>query len=207
MRLILATLLLLTTAAGAWCHDDVAQPSPPPQAIQAPPSATLGEIIPLLAGVPDGAASAWAVMPTPEGLTLILAVSTADGVTLYSHTIAVGPQPLPPPIDPPDPTPPGPDPPEPTPASRLEVWIIEESSDRTPEQARTMLAVPWRTWLKDNGHSLRLTDKDAPTAPATLRGELPCVVGYGPGDDEPRFRAPLPKDGAGMLELVKGWAK
>jgi hypothetical protein len=202
MRPILATLLALATAAGAWAHDEPAQPEPPPQVIQVAPEAQHGDVIPLLADVPAECMKAWAVMPGPNGLTLILAIGTAEGVRLESHVIAIGPQPGPNV----NPTPPGPDV-EPTPASTLEVWVIEESSDRTPAQGRTMLSLPWRTYLKDNGHSLRLTDKDAPTAPATLPGELPCVVGYGPGDDEPRFRAALPKDGAGMLELVKGWAK
>jgi hypothetical protein len=203
MRSILAILLLLTTAAAARGYDEPAQPSPPSQVIQVAPEAKHGDVIPLLANVPEQCMKAWAVMPGPNGLTLILAIGTADGVRLESHVIAIGPQPKP---DPPGPIPPGPDD-KPTPASTLEIWVIEESSDRTPAQGRTMLAMPWRTWLRDNGHSLRLTDQDAPTAPATLPGELPCVVGYGPGDDEPRFRAPLPATGAGMLELVKGWAK
>ncbi len=204
MRLILATIVLLTTAAVAWGQDDAAR-QPAPQAIQVAPLANHGEVIPLLADVPDGAETAWAVIPTPGGLSLILAVSTPDGVTILSHVILVGPRP--PPIDPPDPTPPGPDPPEPTPVSSLEVWIVEETADRTPEQARVLLSTEWRSHLKDNGHSLRLTDQDAPTAPVTLPGELPAVLGFISGRDEAVFRAPLPDTGVGLLKLVKGWAK
>ncbi len=111
MRPILAALLLLSTAAGAWGHDDAAQPNPAPQVIQAPPSADIGDIISMLAAVPDGGETAWAVMLTPEGLTLILTFDALPddpdhGRTIVSHAIAVK---RPPPgdnDDPPDDEPP-----------------------------------------------------------------------------------------------------
>ena len=205
----IATLLLLTTAAGAWAHDEPAQPEPPQQVIQVPPSASIGEVIPLRADVPDEAETAWAVTVTPGGLTATLAYDATPGepggITIVWQLVKVGPSPNPPN--------PGPGPtPTPTPVSTLEVWVIEERDPREPggrnqAHARTLLSMPWRNFLKDNGHSLTLIEHDAPTAPATLPGELPCVVGFGPGDDEPRFRAPLPKDGAAMLELVRRWTR
>lgn len=99
MRRILAALLILTAATGAFGHDDDAQPKTPSPAIEVPPAADAGDVIPLLADVPDGAELAWAVIPTVEGLTLILAVSTPDGVVIESQTIAVK---RPPPGDDPD---------------------------------------------------------------------------------------------------------
>ncbi len=88
MRPILATLLLILTAASA--HG---------QTIEAPPSAELGEVVALEATLPEGMASAWAIVATLDGYTAILAFGNADCVKIVSHKIAVK---RPPPGDDPD---------------------------------------------------------------------------------------------------------
>lgn len=88
MERILATLLLLLTATGARG-----------QTIDAPPSAELGEVVALEATIPEGMASAWAIVATLDGYTAILAFGNADCVQIVSHKIAVK---RPPPGDDPD---------------------------------------------------------------------------------------------------------
>lgn len=78
MRPIIATLLILTAAAAALG-----------QTIDAPPSAELGEVVALEATLPDGMASAWAIVATLDGYTAILAYGNADCVKIVSHKIAV----------------------------------------------------------------------------------------------------------------------
>lgn len=127
MRPVLATLLILTAATGAWAHDDDAHPKPPSPAIEVPPSADAGDVIPLLADVPDGAKLAWAVIPTTEGLTLILAVSTPEGVVIESQTITVK---RPPPGEDPD------DDDSPVNEKVIQAWL-----DAVPTDAREVAVV------------------------------------------------------------------
>lgn len=107
----LAALLILTaatTAAG--------------QTIEAPPSAELGEVVALKATLPEGAASAWAIVATLDGYTLILAYGSADCVEIVSQAIAVK---RPPPGDDPE------DPDSPVNEKVIRAWL-----DAVPADAR-----------------------------------------------------------------------
>jgi len=71
-------------------------------------------------------------------------------------------QPVPPPDpDPPPPDPdPQPDPIPPPPVVEPVVIIIEETSERTPEQFRAMAAPAWRQWVIKRDGMVRIVDKD-----------------------------------------------
>lgn len=138
---------------------------------------------------------------------------------LAEHMITIG-GPSPSPI--PDPTPePGPDPaPDPTPPlplSQMLVIVVEESADRTREQAWILLDPTVRKWMTDNGHRLRILDKDSQspdalpwiqraTAPTETvpSPALPRVLISDSGGSV-SFVGDLPAGPIGMLELVKKW--
>lgn len=89
---------------------------------------------------------------TPGVYWFVLAVPGADGKGIdgAEFELQVGePTPAPPDIDPPDPIP-GPGP--------KFVLVLEESGNRTPGQAATMMGL--RAWLLASEHQWRMLDKD-----------------------------------------------
>ncbi len=113
----------------------------------------------------------------------------------------------------PDPPEPGPDPePDPAPDKLAEMWVIviEESRDRTAEQAQILLDLSLRNWLEENGHHFRLVDQDQPASDLTAwiarteEHDLPRCFLVGE-DGESVFEGPLPESKAAFLKLVKKW--
>ena len=137
---------------------------------------------------------------------------------LVSHTITIGgPAPNPSPTPEPGPDP-APDPiPPPLPLTEMTVVVVEESADRTREQAWVILDPTVRIWLKANGHKrLRTVDQTNPSpdmVPLVERAKTaqtegvpfqPRVFILGP-DGAVSFAGELPISPIGMLELVKEW--
>jgi len=145
--------------------------------------------------VPEDATFAWAIIPDREKLTVVLAVSDDGKVTIHSKTVLVGPEvPVPPPT------------PIPTPIEKMLVLIIEETGKQSPQQARVLLDPASRKWLSDNGHHLRIVDKDntaADVVPWIARaGGLPHVF-FLTEDGKVGWEGPLPETAAKMLVLIK----
>ena len=137
---------------------------------------------------------------------------------LAEHRVMVGgksPEPEPDPKPDPIPPPPGP---------LAEMWVIvvEETSQRTPEQAWVLLDPTVRQWMKANGHHLRIVDKDQ-TASDLAEWIGRALAKNRKGDQTaPRadalpylfvvddsgsvvFEGALPSGPIQMLELVKKW--
>ena len=138
----------------------------------------------------------------PGQFTIILAVATADGIEQVTHVVTVGEGPAPSPFPSPRPTP-GPK------TTRLQVAIVENSDDRTPEQAAVYVTgLKLIAWLKDNGHPrirlLETPSAQTDVAPWTARAgdRIPYVFLI---DDASRVvhEGKLPQTEAEMLELVK----
>ena len=124
---------------------------------------------------------------------------------LALHRIEIrGPPPVPPP--PPDP----PQPPTPTPGTIERVVIVEESGDRTPEQAAILTDSRLKP-LRDQ-RKLLILDQDAADSSGIPASELsqhdgqplPRVIGL----DSSGVRsaaAELPGSADGLMELLKAW--
>lgn len=127
---------------------------------------------------------------------------------LAEHLITVGgtPGPVPPPVPPPDPTPP-------PPLAEMTVIVVEETKERTAEQAWVLLDPTVRQWMATNGHHFRLLDKDLTSAdsrpwidratapPATALPHLFISDNKG----AVYYDGELPIGPIQMLELVKKW--
>ena len=120
----------------------------------------------------------------------------------------VGPKPDPGPT--PDPNPP---PPPPGPLAEMWVIVVEETSQRTPEQARVLLDPTVRQWMANHQHHFRILDKDQTStdltewierAAAQTETALPYLFIV---DDSGvvSFEGPLPIGPLEMLSLVKKW--
>ena len=139
---------------------------------------------------------------------LISVAAAVDGELEYAEAIVDvgGVQPEPEPDPDPIPPPPGP---------LAELWaiVVEETKDRTLEQARVLLSPTLRKWMRANGHNLRIVDKDQPAtdlqewidrATAPEASALPYLFLCG-DSGEVVFEGPLPNTPAAMLELAKKW--
>ncbi|MFZ5833210.1 MAG: hypothetical protein ACOY3P_24240 [Planctomycetota bacterium] len=164
MRLpaILAALLL------AACVSLLPAADPTPEAnAPALKLAVSGGLLTVTPELPFAAKRTWRVLPgTGPTRTLILSVATDGDPVVYLYQIGpYGAQPQPEPDPKPDPQPdPKPEPePQPTPS---ELWavVVEESSQRTPEQA-AILASPQVRALFPEGR-FRVLDQDAQAADA-----------------------------------------
>jgi hypothetical protein len=133
----------------------------------------------------------------------VLAVATSDGVEQVTHVITVGEGPAPDPF----PTP------LPNPAAQLQVLIVSESKDQTPEQAKVILGASWREWLTENKHPVpRLADPDNAKTDLALQtwikragAHLPHLFLIDGADGSLIHEGRLPETEAAMLELVKRW--
>jgi len=112
----------------------------------------------------------------------------------------------------PDPQPdPEPDPdPEPGPLAKMSLIVVEETRDRTPQQAQILLDPTLRTWLKNNGHQIHLIDKDQPAEGlkdwiALTDNVLPHLFIVDSGGGKPVWDGPLPTTQEAMRELCKEW--
>jgi len=129
---------------------------------------------------------------------LLIAVGDESAIDVAFYQ-ANAPEPLPEPT--PDPTP------APPPAGPRWLVIIEESADRTASQAATLASPKLRAYLTENGHRLRIYDRDVvPAGCAKYRDlagdDLPaCFV----VDDEGQVlhRGPLPAAADALVELLK----
>lgn len=114
-------------------------------------------------------ATTWAGQPfvlftaSEPGTYVLVVFLQRPGGGYVGHGITVGPQPGPGPD-------PGPNPdPSPGPQRLSLVLVIEESSERTPEQAAVLTNGPLREWMLKQNLSFRLLDKDLEgTAPAVF---------------------------------------
>lgn len=132
---------------------------------------------------------------------IILDVNIPDAYQIVIHELTIGGGPIPPP-------------PPPPPGKGLTVIIIEESSDRTPEQYRVMMS-PWRAWMKGEGYLVRIVDKDIvgpkgkppPDLAAFLTSarnkDLPHV--YFVADDGSVYEDSRLPDALVMMAAVKKW--
>jgi hypothetical protein len=85
-------MLILLVAGGRFgvvLQANAAEP-PATSIIDAPQSAKLGDVVQLNATLPEGAASAWAIVPTADGITLILAYGCSpDTIRIVSRPIGI----------------------------------------------------------------------------------------------------------------------
>jgi hypothetical protein len=139
-------------------------------------------------------------VPPVDGIYVLVCDWNQTPYGLALHRMLVGPRP------PPHPTPT----PIPTPGTVARVVIIEESGDRTPEQA-TILTDPRLKPLRDQ-RKLLILDQDAADSSGTPAAELsqydgqplPRVIGL----DSFGVRsvaAELPGTADGLIELLKTW--
>ncbi len=215
---VLPIIVLLLLAAGASTSPAGEPPRPDvPPGIEAGATAAVGELIRLRATGAESASYSWVcVPPTPDfeamgnraflssrmvgQFTVVLAVVTETGVVQVTHVITVGEGPPPDPFPSPLPIP-GPK------TKSLQVLMIEESEDRTPEHAKVILG-PWRDWLENQKHPRpRVVDKDnaqTDLAPWIARAgsRLPYVF-LVDTDGSVVHEGRMPETVAGMLELVK----
>jgi hypothetical protein len=143
-------------------------------------------------------------VPPVNGVYVLVCDWNQEPYGLALHRMLVGPRP------PPGPTPP-PDPPKPpTPGTVARVVIVEESGDRTPEQA-AILTDPRLKPLRD-ARKLLILDKDAADSQGQPAAELsqydgqplPRVIGL----DSSGVRsvaAELPGSADGLMELLRTW--
>ena len=94
-----------------------------------------------------------------EGTYLLAVAVPRDNVLDYAECVVIVGDGEEDEDDSPDPPPPPP-PPPPGPIQEMTVLVVEESSQRTPEQAAILMCYPCRKWLTDNGHRMRIVDKD-----------------------------------------------
>jgi len=140
-------------------------------------------------------------VPPVDGVYLLVCDWNQAPFGLALHRLLVGPRP--PPLDPPPPPPP-------PPGRVARVVIVEESGDRTPEQA-TILTDPRLKPLRDQ-RKLLILDKDAADSQGQPASELsqhdgrplPRVIGL----DSSGVRsvaADLPGTADGLIELLRTW--
>jgi hypothetical protein len=139
-------------------------------------------------------------VPPVDGVYVLVCDWNQAPFGLALHRMLVGPRP------PPHPTPP----PTPTPGTVARVVIVEESGDRTPDQA-AILTDPRLKPLRD-ARKLLILDQDATDSlgqPASELSQydgqpLPRVIGL----DSSGLRAAaaeLPGTADGLVELLKAW--
>jgi len=129
--------------------------------------------------------------------------------------IAVGGEPDPEPEPEPNPDPPPPPPPDEA------LWgavIIEETGERTPEFAQTILDESLSSYLTSSGLSLRVADQDVtdergetpedlePYKEAAEGEELPIIFVMGVHGAE-LFKGPVPSSADKLIALLKQYAK
>jgi len=123
---------------------------------------------------------------------------------LVEHVVKVGVNPQPDP----DPNPP----PPPLPVKNLTVLVVEETSQRTADQFRTLSYPPLIEWLKKYEHKLRIVDKDIVdennNVPDDLvpwlnqAKELPHVF-FIDGNKKLLYQCVLPANGKDFLNLSR----
>jgi hypothetical protein len=125
-----------------------------------------------------------------------------DPAQLVWHTINVEGENGP---DPPPPPPPGP-------LASMQVIVVEESKQRTPNQAQILLDPTLRKWLTKNGHEIRLAEKDQPSSDlkqwiAQAGSALPYlfIVDPSSGGDKAVWEGPLPTSQDDFRALCKEW--
>jgi hypothetical protein len=139
-------------------------------------------------------------VPPVDGIYVLVCDWNQAPYGLALHRMLVGPRP------PPNPTPT----PTPTPGTVARVVIVEESGDRTPEQA-AILTDPRLKPLRDQ-RKLLILDQDAADSLGQPAAELsqydgqplPRVIGL----DSSGVRsvaADLPGSADGLMELLKAW--
>jgi hypothetical protein len=133
-----------------------------------------------------------------------------------TKTIRVGHGPNPPPDPDPDPKP-DPDPqPKPT-DEPLRIVVVEESADRTPEQAAVYFDKPLREYVTSKGHVLEVWDDDS-TATGEGAAARQAILDRAKGKPLPYLQvigktsgniysegAPPKGDAAAMLKFIQGW--
>jgi len=146
-----------------------------------------------------------------EGEYLVkLHLVRAGKLEIAAIVVSVGVNPNPEPDPKPDPDP---DPTPPPPLAEMWVIVVEETSQRTPEQARVLLDPTVRQWMAKNQHRFRILDKDQTSA--DLQPWINRATAQ-PGIALPRlfisdssgvvyFDGELPHSWMELLELVKKW--
>jgi len=208
-------LILLAAFLGDTSPRPKPQPSPAPnQEIVAPDNTPLPDAAIRHIWVTD---SAGAVLDTAAEKPLIEASKVSFGSytvhvlsnKLTETTITVGgtPTPTPGPEPKPDPKPE----PQPTPKPTADLWgiVIEESSQRTPQQAAVLASTELRAMF--TGKQFRVIDKDTNTDPQfgkyiqqSVGQKLPLLWLVTPTGDV-LFQGELPTTSAAAVDLVKKW--
>ncbi len=145
--------------------------------------------------------------PPGRYVVILLAPTIQQAVVVIEGDAKPDPKPDPEPD--PDPTPPPPD------KLLAEMWLIvvEDNEKRTPEVARVLLDPTVRRWMTDNGHNLRIVDRDAQASDlqewidrATAQTDiaLPCLFVV---DDKGAVysESELPGSWLLLLEVAKKW--
>lgn len=98
---------------------------------------------------------------------------------------------------------PPPFPPTPVPGKRT-ITIIEESQDRTVEQAKVMTSPKLRSYLKDKGHQFKILDVSqiAPPDNVPPQNSLPRIV-IDDGSGKLLFRGSLPATDDAVITLIQ----
>jgi len=126
-----------------------------------------------------------------EGVYLLAVAVPRDNVLDYAETtIIVGKG-----DDDVDPDPPPPPPPPPGPIQEMTVLVVEETSvPRTEEQVQMLACYPCRKWLTDNGHRLRVVDRDVKDQNGQVPADLARFID--PPPDASRYVFVVDGDGA-----------
>ena len=91
--------------------------------------------------------------------------------------------------------------PMPTPGVR-KIIILEQSEDRTPEQAAVLTSPELREYLESKGHSLRITDLDSVPTGTVPSSPLPLLV-IEDGVGNAIYQGVLPATVDATLTLIK----
>lgn len=160
----------------------------------------------------DGRSAVVFASRRPGTITLVYAVCGSDGLEIARHQFENKAGTDPPPAPPPTPPNPEPNPPPlPKPPYRL-IWI-EESSDRTPEQAAAQNDRAIRDALTRAGWTLRVVDKDVKDeygrTPADLKPFIDDAISRGlprlyfVGSDGRSVSLPAPANRDRFIQILR----
>lgn len=145
-----------------------------------------GFVVPLA----DGSKGSAMTLAAAEGQILIVAAKGDPPViALYRLAAFDAPEPGPGPEPKPDPEP-GPNPdPQPNPRGPVSLIWIEETADRTPEQAAALTDAGLRDAIRKAGWSLRIADMDVVDEQGNAPADLAAHIAAAKRDGVPRLFA------------------
>ncbi len=145
-----------------------------------------GFVVPLADG---GNGSAMALAAAEGQILIVAAKGDPPVIALYRLAAFDAPEPGPGPEPKPDPEP-GPNPdPQPNPRGPLSLIWIEETADRTPEQASALTDSELRDAIRKAGWSLRIADVDVVDEAGNPPSDLAAYIASAKRDGVPRMFA------------------